>query len=417
MDEIKRVVQLMAESLEEVQKAGKYLVTWIFLGSLVGVVMGFLSYFFLTSLQFVTQIRSGSPWLLLGLPVVGFIFSFLYVRFGKNAIGGNNLVIRQANGGNEKIPLRLIPLTLFGTLATHLFGGSVGREGTAVQMGGSVADFFSGLFHVTGIKREVLIASGMAAGFSSVFGTPLAGTIFALEVLVVGKIRSEALLPALIASLVANYVTLSLGANHVHYAMGQAPDFSLLLMGKLFLAALCFGLMARVFAKSIGYLKKFYTKIWPNPVLRQTLGAVIVVLFFLLLSGQRYEGLSTELLSDAFSGQQHAIDFVGKLFYTVLSLGAGFQGGEVTPLFEIGATLGANLAPILAISVPFLAGLGFIGVFAGATNAPVACFLMGIELFGGDYALYFMWVAVIAVFASGKAGIYSAQIFPGEESL
>lgn len=401
--------------MKEAKETIKYMGKWLGLALCVGGVMGVLSAFFLRSLNFLTQLRMTYPLFLLGLPLVGFLFSYLYTHYGKNAQRGNNLVIEQANGEQEKIPLRLIPLTLFGTLATHLCGGSVGREGTAVQMGGSAADFFVRLFKLVKSDREVLIASGMAAGFSSVFGTPLAGTIFALEVLIVGKIRTEAIFPAFMASIVGNFVTEYLGVVHPRYAMGKIPTFTFSLGIKLTLAALLFGLVGRLFFKGIQLLKKVYENFWPHPVLRNTLGGVVVVLFALIFHGQRYLGISTELLSESFLKQQHTVDFIGKLFYTILSLGAGFQGGEVTPLFEIGATFGADLGLLLNVSVPFLAGLGYIGVFAAATNTPIACCIMGIELFGGSYAPYFFFICILAVLASGHGGIYASQFFPNEK--
>lgn len=400
---------------KEIKKTGMYMLKWLGLSSCVGVPMGVLSAFFLKSLTVVTTYRQAHPLLILGLPLCGFVFSYLYTHYGKNASGGNNLVIQQANGGKEAIPLRLIPLTLFGTIFTHLFGGSVGREGTAVQMGGSLASNIGKWLHVTKSDREIIIASGMAAGFSSVFGTPMAGTIFSLEVLVIGKVRSEALFPAFFAAFIANTTSILLGTTHSLYDMGKVPEINALLLSKLFVAALCFGLTGRLFAKGIQKVKQWYSLYFKHAVTKNTIGGIVVLLFVFLLNGQRYLGLSTHLLQDAFSGNAHFIDFLGKLFYTILSLGAGFQGGEVTPLFEIGATLGYDLAHLLSVSIPFLAGLGFIGVFAGATNTPLACFIMGIELFGGQYAFYFMFICIISVLASGHAGIYSAQHFSHEK--
>lgn len=401
--------------MKNILASSKYFVKWLGVSLCVGIPMGGLSAFFLKSLALVTSWRIQQPWLLFLLPVAGLLFGFLYHRYGANAKRGNNLVIEQGNGGKEKIPLRLIPLTLFGTLSTHLFGGSVGREGTAVQMGGSVADFWSRLFHLAPSDREIMIVSGMSAGFGSVFGTPLAGTIFALEVLVVGRIRTEALVPAFFSSLVANYVTEALGVVHTHYVMGTAPTFTWLLIGKLIIAGILFGLTGWLFAHSISWLKQFYARVITSPAWRNAAGGAVVVLFVLLFHGERYTGLSTQLLADAFKGEAHFFDFISKLFYTALSLGAGFQGGEVTPLFEIGATLGADLAKLFQISVPFLAGLGFIGVFSGATNTPIACFIMGIELFGGENALYFFLICVVAFFASGRSTIYGSQFFIKEK--
>lgn len=399
----------MENQLSDPLRIVVYMAKWLLITFILGIFIGSLSAFFLNSLTFVTNVRLAFPWLLLLLPISGGIFAFLYNAYGKNAARGNNLVIDQGNGGEENIPLRLIPLTLFGTITTHLFGGSVGREGTAVQMGGALAENFARLIQLNKLERELLVISGISAGFSSVFGTPLAGTLFGLEVLAIGKVRTEAIFPSFFAALFANFVTESFGVKHIHYDMGSIPTWNVALFFKLLIAGIAFGLIGWVFSRSIVFLKGWYAKRMPNPVIRNFIGGAIVVLVAVVLQTQRYLGLSLPLLEEAFNGTAHFYDFIGKLGFTVLSLGAGYQGGEVTPLFEIGATLGAALAPILHVSIPFLAGLGFIGVFSGATNTPIACFIMGIELFGGQAASYFFMVCLVSFMCSGNSGIYSAQ--------
>jgi H+/Cl- antiporter ClcA len=399
----------MEDNLHAPVKISIYMLKWLVITAFVGIVMGSLSAFFLSSLTFVTKLRLENSWLLLLLPVSGALFAFLYSRYGGNAVRGNNLVIEQANGNAENIPLRLIPLTLFGTITTHLFGGSVGREGTAVQMGGAVANAVGRLFKLDNVEREIVIISGISAGFSSVFGTPLAGTIFGLEVLVIGRLRSDAIFPSFFAAFFANFVAEALGAQHTHYLMGAIPAWTGALFIKLFIAGIIFGLVGWLFSRSIVWLKTFYAKHVGNVVWRNFIGGAVVVAVALILQTQRYLGLSLPLLKDAFAGSNHWYDFIGKLFFTALSLGAGYQGGEVTPLFEIGATLGSTLAPLLNLSIPFLAGLGFIGVFSGATNTPIACFIMGIELFGGEAALFFFMICLISFMCSGNTGIYSSQ--------
>lgn len=399
----------MGKSKNKLLLTAIYMGKWVVIALIIGGIMGTLSAFFLNSLTWVSTYRDAHRWLLFLLPISGAIFAYLYAHYGKNAAGGNNLVISQANGGEERIPLRLIPLTLFGTITTHLFGGSVGREGTAVQMGGAAADAVGRVFRLSGYEREIVLISGISAGFSSVFGTPLAGTIFGLEVLALGKLRSEAIFPSFFAAFFANAVTEMYGITHTHYAMGVVPEWTILLFFKLVIAGVCFGLIGWLFSRSIVFLKKTYSNWMPNPVLRNFIGGAVVVVAALILGTQRYLGLSLPLLTDAFAGQANPFDFVGKLFFTVLSLGAGYQGGEVTPLFEIGATLGSTLAPVLQLSIPFLAGLGFIGVFSGATNTPIACFIMGVELFGSQSAVFLLMICIISYMCSGNSGIYSAQ--------
>ncbi|MGX7418624.1 voltage-gated chloride channel family protein [Carnobacterium gallinarum] len=391
-------------------KVSTYLIKWLLYGSVVGALTGALSTLFLNSLATVTELRINYTFLLYFLPVAGALISYSYLKFGKNAVRGNNLVIEQANGGTERVPFRLIPLTLIGTLATHLFGGSAGREGTAVQMGGATADFVGRLFKINQKERRILIICGMSAGFSSVFGTPIAGTLFALEVLALGIFREEALFPSLWAALVANWMAIYLGATHTHYSMGNIPTTTVTLVIKLMFAAILFGLTGRLFSRLTDYLKNKWKEWFPNPVLKSFLGGSFIIVLVLLLGTRDYLGLSLPLLQQAFSGDSAPYAFILKLLFTSVTLSTGFQGGEVTPLFVMGATLGSTLAPILGISIPFLAGLGFIGVFAGATNTPIACFIMGLELFGTDALPYLFLICVISYLFSGNSGIYESQL-------
>ncbi|CAM3318884.1 voltage-gated chloride channel protein [Vagococcus fessus] len=387
----------------------KSLGMWLIVSSLIGIGMGALSAFFLKSLEVVTAIRVTNPWLLLGLPLIGMVTVYCYERFGGQSKRGNNLVIERANGGMEKIPLQLIPLTLFGTIATHLFGGSVGREGTAVQMGGALAEKISSVFKLGPLDKEMAIICGISGGFSSVFGTPLAGCLFALEVLCIGRLRTTALIPSVLTAFVAYGTTVLLKVSHTDYSIASIPQFTISVLGKVLICGLAFGLVSRLFSTSIRWIKARYAKWISNPVLRIGFGAIVVLMLVLAVGTTRYNGLSLPLLEDAFSGKHETWDFLNKLILTVFSLGAGFQGGEVTPLFEIGATLGASLGQVMNLSVSFVAALGFIGVFAGATNTPIACFVMGIELFGSGIAAWLLPVCIVSYLVSGHSGIYSSQ--------
>ncbi|WP_314059775.1 chloride channel protein [uncultured Vagococcus sp.] len=383
---------------------------WLGVTLLIGIGSGSLSAFFLTSLSVVTKVREANSWLILFLPVAGLIVTWLYIRFGGEACHGNNLVIDQANGGSESVPWQMMPLTLFGTISSHLFGGSVGREGTAVQMGGVVAEYVGKLWQITKADRYLLMMCGISGGFSSVFGTPLAGTVFSLEVLAIGKLSTKGLVPSLMTALIANHVTTLWGVRHTRYEMGVVPDTTFRLIFLICLFAIIFGLVSRLFSRSIVWLKEIYLIFIPNPLWRVVVGSVMILILVAFFQTSRYLGLSLPLLTDAFNGQQQTFDFINKLVFTVFSLGAGFQGGEVTPLFEIGATLGSSLAQMTALPIGFVAALGFVGVFSGATNTPLACFVMGIELFGSGGAVWFLVVCVISFLFSGQEGIYSAQL-------
>lgn len=393
------------------QGVGGYLLKWLVLGSIVGFLAGSASAFFLYSLGAVTELRLAHPWLLFLLPAGGALVSFLYRQYGQNSGLGNNLILEQIHGASGRVPLRMAPLVLFGTLVTHLFGGSAGREGTAVQMGGSLADGFGRLIRVDDDTRRLLLICGISSGFASVFGTPLAGTLFGLEVLAIGLIRHEALFPAFIAGLSGHMVTTLLWQMpHLHYAIGTVPPLSLLVLVKVALAAVLFGWISRLFSAMIHLVKAIFTRLLPNPVWKSAVGGLIIIAMVYLLGTRDYLGLGIPLIQNAFTSDALSpFAFLWKLLATVLTLGSGFQGGEVTPLFAIGATLGHTLSPLLQLHAPFLAALGFIAVFCGAANTPIACFIMGIELFGADAAVYLFVACLVSYLASGHTGIYGSQ--------
>lgn len=392
----------------------KTLIKWGILCLAVGLGIGGLAAFFLQALTFVTDIRTTHIWLIMGLPICGAVLTYLYQVYGANSIKGNNLIIERANGSNEAIYLRMIPLSLFGTILTHLFGGSVGREGTAVQMGGAVAAAVGKtakrVISLTDKEKEILIICGISGGFSSVFGTPLAGTFFSMDVLALGKIRTEALIPSFLTALVATHTTQFLGVAKPVYPVPVIPSFTWTLIIQVGLCAVVFGLVSRLFSQGIVWIKHMYQRLIPTrPVLRTFVGSSIILLFVVVFQTTRYLGLSLPLVSDAFSGDQRPLDFLMKLIFTTFSLGGGLQGGEVTPLFEIGATLGSSLSQLFHLPHSLITTLGFIGVFAGATNTPITCFILGIELFGSPIAIPLLYVCLISYLVSGDTCIYRGQ--------
>ncbi|WP_226529747.1 voltage-gated chloride channel family protein [Metabacillus niabensis] len=387
-----------------------FLIKWAVLAGLVGLLAGTASAFFLVSLEWAAETRETYSWFLFFLPFGGMLVSFLYWKYGLNSAKGNNLLIEQAHGAKESIPFRMAPLVLFGTIVTHLFGGSAGREGTAVQMGGAFSELVGKLFKLDEVDRKIIIICGISSGFGSVFGTPLAGTVFGLEVLALGLIRHEAIFPAFIAAFVGDIATTTVwGVGHHHYEIGAIPLLSALLLLKIIFAAILFGLTSTLFSELTQWLKKQYTKLFPNPMLKSFIGGLMIIGLVYIVGTRKYLGLGIPLIDDAFEGEVSPFTFITKLLFTSLTLGAGFQGGEVTPLFAIGSTLGSTLGDILQVSIPFLAALGFIGVFCGATNTPIACFIMGIELFGSEASLYLFLVCIISYLFSGHTGIYTSQ--------
>jgi len=294
-------------------------------------------------------------------------------------------------------------------LVSHLFGASVGREGTAVQMGGALADQLTPLFKLNTEDRETLLMAGMSAGFASVFGTPLAAAVFALEVLVMGQLKHRAFFACTLAAFLADQVGVFWGVRHAHYSMGLIPGFGPRTLIAVVLAAILFGLTARLFANGSHHVSHWMKKHIEYAPLRPLLAGVVVATLGTVFSADRYLGLGLNTISAAFDQTLPPYDFAGKLAFTVASVGGGFKGGEVTPLFYIGATLGNALAPLAQLPVGFMAGLGFVAVFAGAANTPIACTLMALELFGVQAGGYAAIACCVSTLFSGKTGIYRTQ--------
>ncbi|HSJ69525.1 MAG TPA: voltage-gated chloride channel family protein [Anditalea sp.] len=384
---------------------------WLLIATVVGILAGSASAFFLISLSWATEYREANIWLIALLPLGGFTIGWVYHRFGESVVKGNNQLLEEFYNPLKVIPLRMAPLVLFGTIATHLFGGSAGREGTAVQMGGAIADQFTKWFKLSNTDRKALITIGVAAGFASVFGTPLAGAVFALEWLVIGRVRYESILPAFIGAYVAHWTCAGFfDVHHTAYVIPLIPDITIANMMWIIPAGICFGLAGRIFAKATHLWSQFFRTFINYPPLRPVLGGLAVAGLVFLIGTTKYIGLGIPTIVDAFTEDLPWYDFLAKIGFTSLTLGAGFKGGEVTPLFYTGATLGNALSGIIPLPMALLAGMGFVGVFSGATNTPLACTLMGIELFGAESGVYVGLACVVAYIFSGHAGIYNSQI-------
>lgn len=383
-----------------------------------GVVIGSASAFFLRALDVVTQTRFGYPWLLFFLPIGGLFVGLLYRRFGKSASGGNQKIIAEIHQPGEGVPRRMAVMILVSTLVTHLCGGSAGREGTAVQMGGSIAAAIARQLRLEAAGVRLMLMAGVAAGFSAVFGTPVAGAVFALEVLHLGwrRVGFVAVGACFFTALLADWTCRAWGCIHsvYHVTTLSRPLPDLWRLGQVLLVAAVFGLAARLYFTLTQHLGKAFKTHIQREEFRPVIGGLFVIGLFFWVGNSDYLGLgvlaekpSSLTLATLFSSADvPASAWLWKLIFTAVTLSAGFKGGEVTPLFFIGAALGNSLARYLGAPVDLFAALGFVALFAAATKTPVASTLLGIELFGLSHGLYFGIACFIACGCSGLGSIY-----------
>ncbi len=382
---------------------------WLLLSAFAAALSGTASAFFLFALDAATAWRDSHRWLVWLLPLAGLAVGWVYQRLGKAAEGGVNLIMEEVHAPKNTLPLRMVPLALVSTVLSHLFGASVGREGTAVQMGGALADQLSRRFRLAAQDRPLLLMAGISAGFASVFGTPLAGAIFGMEVVAIGRMRYEALLPCVVAALLADQVSLAWGIHHTHYAVGVLAPMGWWPVLAVAIAGILFGLVGMLFAKATRRLGAFMKKRVAYAPMRPFIGGLVIAAAVWACDAYRYTGLRLPEIVQPNAGPVRPRENLGELLMTVVCIGSGFKGGEVTPRFYIGATLGNALAPLLQMPLGMMAGLGFVAVFAGAANTPIATTLMALELFGPQIGPFAAIACVAAYLFSGHAGIYQAQ--------
>ncbi len=390
---------------------------WIAIYLLIGGIVGTATAFFLQTLDYVSLFREKHIWLVYFLPIAGLMIGLVYYYYGEVANKGNNLIIEThhslEHGETPKpIPFKMAPMVYLSTLLTHIVGGSAGREGTAVQMGGAIADQFTGLFKLNTADRKTILIIGISSGFAAVFGTPLAGAFFAIEILSITNTKKNQLAASLFVAYIAHYSCLAWQVKHTIYSIPNIPAISLPTLAWAIFAGILFGLTAFAFTTTGKLFENVFNKIKFAP-LRPFIGGIIIALFIVVFNSTKFIGLGIPSIQDAFINNAGQFDFAIKLILTSFTLSAGFKGGEVTPLFFIGATLGNILIWFIPLPMALLAGMGFVAVFSGATNCVIASIVLGIELFGMQAGIYVGLASVAAYFTSGPNGIYSAKYKTG----
>lgn len=380
---------------------------WCVVALLVGLCAGGVGALFGVCLRWTEHTRGLAPWLLYLLPAGGLLITLLYQRFGARTERGTNMILAAVRS-REEIPPATTPLIFVSTCVTHLLGGSAGREGAALQIGGGIAHLLGRRLHMDETDLHVLVMSGMAAAFSALFGTPATAVVFALEITTIGAMHYAAIVPCTLASLTGALLAHLFGLEAAHFSVALPAVTPLLLVQALLLgiAAAGISILFVVVLHRTGHLLQRWL---PNAYLRAAAGGAAVVLLTLLVGARDYNGTGAAVIASAISGQAHWYDAPLKLLFTAITLGAGYRGGEIVPSFFVGATAGCVLGGLIGLAPACAAALGLIAVFCGVTNCPIASVLLGVELFGADGLLLYLIVCAVSYMLSGYGGLYSAQ--------
>ncbi len=400
---------------KKIKKISAYIfIKWLLLSAVSGAVVGVAGAGFHHCLDISSELFGNFSWLIFGMPLAGLAIVALYRISGFKEDKGTNMVFTAVRNG-EKISLKTAPLIFVSTCLTILTGGSAGREGAALQLGGSLTSFFSKIFHMNDNDYKILIMCGMAAGFSSLFGTSVAAAIFAIEMISVGSFCFAAIVPCTISSAMGLLVSSLLGVHPTSFVMTGLPELSISSIALVIVFSILCGLLGILFCVSMHFVKHMATKFIKNPYIRVVVGSVVIIILTLVLRTNDYNGAGMSVVERAISGEAEISAFILKLLFTAVTLGVGFKGGEIVPAFFVGSTFGCIIAPLLGLDPSFCAAMGLIAVFCGATNCPITSVFLSVELFGGSGILFFLIACAVSYMVSGYYSLYGEQVFTGSK--
>lgn len=382
---------------------------WTFYSILTGLLAALATALFLYALDFVTLIHKSNTWLIWMLPVVGLMTGILYLKYGEEAEKGTGLILEEIHDPKNILPIVMAPLIFFCTILTHFAGGSAGREGTAVQLGSSLADQLNKFFKIDKEERKILIIAGAGAAFSAAIGTPIAGAFFGLEVIQIGKLRFFAFFECIVASFVSYYTVRFLGIHHTLLPKIHEMPYGAHTLTAIIISGLFFGLAANVFIQFTHAVEKFQRNYVKTKWLFPFAGGIILLWMFSFEGTYQFRGLGLVHIQNAFLQTASWTQPFFKTVFTGVTVGSGFKGGEFIPLVYIGSTLGSFLSGVFMVSRPLLTALGFAAVFGAAANTPIACAIMAAELFGPKILPYSFLTCWVAYYLSGHIGIYKNQ--------
>ncbi len=395
----------------DIKKTGEYVLNffkWILLASVTGVIGGLVGSAFHLSIEFVTKIRSDNPWVLLCLPLGGVVIAVLYKVSKMDKNGGTDFVISSVRE-KEKVPFLMAPMIFISTVITHLCGGSAGREGAALQLGGAIGSQVGSIFKLGEKDMHLIIMCGMSGVFSSLFGTPLTATVFAMEVISVGVVYYSSLVPSLTSSLVAFGVSRAFKIEPVAFKMSQVAQLNAKnIFLSVVLAAVC-AVVSIAFCLSLHLSHKYIPKLIKNPLLRAFAGGAVIVALTFLVGNSDYNGAGMNIIENAINGQALPYAFILKMLFTVITISCGYKGGEIVPTFFIGATLGCTVGGLIGLPAGFSAALGLIAMFCACVNCPIASLILSVEMFGSQGIAFFAIVCAVSYVLSGYFSLYSTQ--------